>query len=167
MGCVQSRPSFDSPPRDLEKLKLEKGYVGGHQPLVLKQLARISSHQKQRDEAAGAAADGGKREGKVLSREEEEKGNGDRASQKMITVVKKSGGDELKDGWPRWLTDNVPVEALAGLVRKSADSYDKLAKVCFRLILFVLALFFLIYYYYYFNMDWMDDYRKCIRYFSI
>ncbi|RWR83019.1 putative serine/threonine-protein kinase [Cinnamomum micranthum f. kanehirae] len=129
MGCVQSRPSFDSPPRGLEKLKLEKGYVGSRPPLVLKQLARISSHQKQRDEAAGAAADGGQTEGKVLSREEEEKGNGDRASQKMITVVKKSGGDELKDGWPRWLTDNVPVEALAGLVRKSADSYDKLAKI--------------------------------------
>lgn len=163
MGCVQSRSSFDSPPRGLEKLKLEKGYVGGRPPPVLKQLARISSHQKQRDNAAGASADGGKREGKVLSREEEEKGNGDKASQKMVTVAKKSGGDEPKDGWPRWLTDNVPLEALAGLVRKSADSYDKLAKVCFRLILFVLAIFFLLFFKFFFNMDWMDDYRKCIR----
>ena len=33
------------------------------------------------------------------------------------------------DGWPTWLVDNFPSEVLAGLVPKSADSYNKLAKV--------------------------------------
>ncbi|KAF2284305.1 hypothetical protein GH714_020357 [Hevea brasiliensis] len=42
---------------------------------------------------------------------------------------KKIGGDELVDGWPKWLVDNIPTEVLAGLVPKSADSYDKLAKI--------------------------------------
>uniref|UniRef100_A0A1U7YEN6 Probable serine/threonine-protein kinase At1g54610 n=1 Tax=Nicotiana sylvestris TaxID=4096 RepID=A0A1U7YEN6_NICSY len=38
-------------------------------------------------------------------------------------------GDELVDGWPKWLVDNIPKEVLVGLVPKTADSYDKLAKV--------------------------------------
>ncbi|XP_052142974.1 probable serine/threonine-protein kinase At1g54610 [Oryza glaberrima] len=37
--------------------------------------------------------------------------------------------DELVDGWPTWLLDNVPREALQGIVPKSADAYDKIAKV--------------------------------------
>ena len=37
--------------------------------------------------------------------------------------------DEVVDGWPNWLVDNIPTEVLAGLVSRSADSYDKLAKV--------------------------------------
>uniref|UniRef100_A0A0E0IF20 [RNA-polymerase]-subunit kinase n=1 Tax=Oryza nivara TaxID=4536 RepID=A0A0E0IF20_ORYNI len=36
--------------------------------------------------------------------------------------------DELVDGWPTWLLDNVPREALQGIVPKSADAYDKIAK---------------------------------------
>ncbi|XP_022774089.1 probable serine/threonine-protein kinase At1g54610 [Durio zibethinus] len=44
-------------------------------------------------------------------------------------MSKKIEGDELDDGWPKWLVDNIPTEVLAGLVPKSADSYDKLAKV--------------------------------------
>ncbi|KAJ0571801.1 putative protein-serine/threonine kinase CMGC-CDK-CRK7-CDK9 family [Helianthus annuus] len=37
--------------------------------------------------------------------------------------------DELVDGWPKWLTDNVPKHALDGLVPKSAEAYDKLDKI--------------------------------------
>nr|XP_004292510.2 PREDICTED: probable serine/threonine-protein kinase At1g54610 [Fragaria vesca subsp. vesca] len=37
--------------------------------------------------------------------------------------------DELVDGWPKWLTDNISKDVLAGLAPKSADSYDKLDKV--------------------------------------
>ncbi|XP_022751003.1 probable serine/threonine-protein kinase At1g54610 isoform X3 [Durio zibethinus] len=44
-------------------------------------------------------------------------------------VSKKIGGDELIDGWPKWLVDNISTEVLVGLVPKSADSYDKLDKV--------------------------------------
>lgn len=41
--------------------------------------------------------------------------------------------DELVDGWPRWLVNNVPPEMLAGLIPKSADSYEKLDKVFYLL----------------------------------
>nr|GMD53565.1 probable serine/threonine-protein kinase At1g54610 [Ipomoea batatas] len=42
---------------------------------------------------------------------------------------RKIGGDELVDGWPKWLVDNIPKDVLDGLQPKSADSYDKLSKV--------------------------------------
>lgn len=44
-------------------------------------------------------------------------------------LAKVDDADELVDGWPKWLTDNVPKDALDGLVPKSADAYDKLDKV--------------------------------------
>lgn len=46
-----------------------------------------------------------------------------------IETNKKIGEDELVDGWPKWLVDNIDRAALAGFVPKSADSYEKLAKV--------------------------------------
>lgn len=39
------------------------------------------------------------------------------------------GKEQLVDGWPKWLTDNIPRDVLAGIVARSADSYDKLYKV--------------------------------------
>ncbi|EEF38066.1 Cell division protein kinase, putative [Ricinus communis] len=33
------------------------------------------------------------------------------------------------NGWPKWLTDNVPKQVLAGLIPKSAENYDKIDKV--------------------------------------
>ncbi|KAK1315608.1 putative serine/threonine-protein kinase [Acorus calamus] len=39
------------------------------------------------------------------------------------------GEVETVDGWPRWLLENVQLEALAGLVPKSAECYDMLRKV--------------------------------------
>jgi hypothetical protein len=56
-------------------------------------------------------------------------GEGDRLLERDRIVPKKIGGDELVDGWPKWLVDNIPADVLDGLVPRSADSYDKLAKV--------------------------------------
>ncbi|WCJ31712.1 Cyclin-dependent kinase C-2 C [Euphorbia peplus] len=53
--------------------------------------------------------------------------NGGNVSQRI--GVKKIAADELVDGWPKWLVDNIPPQVLAGLLPKSADSYDKLAKI--------------------------------------
>ncbi|KAL3504530.1 hypothetical protein ACH5RR_034371 [Cinchona calisaya] len=36
---------------------------------------------------------------------------------------------ELVDGWPKWLLDNIPTNALAGLTPRSAETYDKIDKV--------------------------------------
>jgi cyclin-dependent kinase 12/13 len=41
--------------------------------------------------------------------------------------------DEMVDGWPKWLVDNVPIQSLAGLVPKSAESYKMIDKVKFFL----------------------------------
>ncbi|CAD6335735.1 unnamed protein product [Miscanthus lutarioriparius] len=37
--------------------------------------------------------------------------------------------DELVDGWPTWLLDNVPREVLQGIVPKSVHAYEKIEKV--------------------------------------
>ncbi|KAG5035942.1 hypothetical protein GLYMA_04G218000v4 [Glycine max] len=36
---------------------------------------------------------------------------------------------EFVEGWPKWLLDNIPANVLANIVPKSADSYEKLAKI--------------------------------------
>lgn len=132
MGCVVTKPSPDSPPGSLEQMKMNYGYAGASRgraagPVKLpppKFSGRLSSNE-QRDEAAVAAANSGAiaKDGKVLSGES----RGDGKVSRPASV--KSSGDEVADGWPRWLTDNIPKEALAGLVPKSAESYHKLDKV--------------------------------------
>lgn len=47
---------------------------------------------------------------------------------RRISISQISAHD-FPGGWPKWLVENVPADVLAGLVPKSADSYDKLAKV--------------------------------------
>lgn len=49
---------------------------------------------------------------------------------RMAEVRAAAAVDEVVvEGWPKWLTDNIPSEVLAGLVPRSADSYDMLDKV--------------------------------------
>ncbi|KAK4485990.1 hypothetical protein RD792_008645 [Penstemon davidsonii] len=116
MGCVQAKGSSVYSPAQssgLEKLKLENGYVKGDNA-VTKPTTTLKEFNK--------SLSGGDRK---ISRESESK----IISEKRILVKKINGADELVDGWPRWLVENVHLDALAGLVPKSADSYDKLAKV--------------------------------------
>ncbi|KAF6142977.1 hypothetical protein GIB67_014544 [Kingdonia uniflora] len=140
MGCVQARPSMYSPPRGVEKLKLESGYVGksrrmGGKPIGQKQLSKESDKIFHSDRLLKPKGDGDNKEVKILGvgevkvidREGEEDGVGN-VPQRIVNK-KKVEGDELVDGWPKWLTDNIPREALVGLVPKSAEAYDKLAKI--------------------------------------
>lgn len=48
---------------------------------------------------------------------------------KRMASLNVVGKERLLDGWPKWLTDNIPRDVLAGIVPRSADSYDKLDKV--------------------------------------
>lgn len=48
---------------------------------------------------------------------------------KRMASLNVVGKELLVDGWPKWLTDNIPGDVLAGIVPRSADSYDKLDKV--------------------------------------
>lgn len=106
MGCVQGK--VDSPGRGLERMKAKHDYVKGRR-------GDGSVSLKQRPVA------------KLLMLESEAKvsNNFKRAGKK-----KKIGGDEFSSVWPNWLVENLSPEFLTGLVPRSADSYDKLDKVC-------------------------------------
>ncbi|KAL6223082.1 hypothetical protein ACLB2K_006472 [Fragaria x ananassa] len=130
MGCVQAKtnsPTHGS--QGLDKLKVDHGYVKGGgegRPIGLKapvkepvKLVKVNAEVKADSGGGGMGRD------RVVSRKTE-KGN---VSGRL--TVKQTGGDDddIVDGWPKWLVENVPPEVLDGLVPKSADSYDKLAKI--------------------------------------
>ncbi|KAE8729376.1 putative serine/threonine-protein kinase [Hibiscus syriacus] len=121
MGCVQGKNSMESPPRGLEKLKVENGYTGkgafaGH---------RRSTGQRYSDPQLPKKANGfGSADVVVVAGKEKERSNEAVRKRNAFDV-----GDEMVDGWPKWLIDNIPKEVLSGLVPKSAESYDKLDKI--------------------------------------
>ncbi|WOG82158.1 hypothetical protein DCAR_0101320 [Daucus carota subsp. sativus] len=125
MGCVQAKGLQYSPPQtqSLEKKKIQNGYVKGG--------SGVKSNGQKVAEKDDIKADDQKSvdgDRKIGKEEEGKNGNGvGNVSQRI--VVKKIGSDELVDGWPKWLVDNMPGDVLASLVPKSADSYDKLAKI--------------------------------------
>uniref|UniRef100_A0A7N0TSY4 Protein kinase domain-containing protein n=1 Tax=Kalanchoe fedtschenkoi TaxID=63787 RepID=A0A7N0TSY4_KALFE len=140
MGCVQAKHSVNSPPRRPENLELETGYAEGEnerqgidRKQVLIEPVKAFKHEMDRNGSgkgtlavAGSGGGGGGDES-VLSRVEEKEKNNESLSKKI--VLKKIAAEEYVDGWPKWLVDNVPKEALDVLAKKTADSYDKLAKV--------------------------------------
>ncbi|XVF15019.1 hypothetical protein REPUB_Repub09cG0113400 [Reevesia pubescens] len=135
MGCVLGKCiSTHSPPQRLDKYKQEYGYAKRGDDHVLKLSGNLGNgmlvvrHEREnKDVAAAGMVNGG---GIKATREVEiVRSNNANGNVSETNVSKKIGGDELVDGWPKWLVDNIPAEGLAGLVPRSADSYDKLAKV--------------------------------------
>ncbi|XP_060182883.1 probable serine/threonine-protein kinase At1g54610 [Lycium barbarum] len=148
MGCVQGK-GYDFSPKRLERMKVNNGYVKGSR--VEKQHMQKRQQQQTRDLDRVREQEG--INGRINHVVEEEKriiginlkekikvrdgiGNGvgvrignDNSQRGTSGNGRKIGGDELVDGWPKWLVDNIPKEVLVGLVPKTADSYDKLAKV--------------------------------------
>lgn len=127
MGCAQAKPSMHSPPQGLEKLKLESGYVArGDQHVRPRRSTGQRPHeQREKNNARRLSYDHAYR---------------DIIHERNLATTRKSTKtaiheEELIDGWPKWLVDNIPREALAGLVPKSADSYDKIDKVCLFLLI--------------------------------
>ena len=118
---------MNSPPRGLEKLKMDNGYVS-------KAAGRRSTGQRYPDKDSGrvlrpesgsnkvlfVSGDGGGEEKSINKEEKRDDGGSE------VSHVK---GKEIVDGWPNWLTDNIPKKALAGLVPRSAESFEKLDKV--------------------------------------
>ncbi|XP_068656319.1 probable serine/threonine-protein kinase At1g54610 [Aristolochia californica] len=142
MGCVLAKPSMNSPPSSLEKMKVQNGYVGsgGGRRTIGKEPTRISDRIARQEELVHPtvvlSSDVGGSGRRLLTREDEKVANSRSSSgvggnvSRRIQSKRPSGGiDEMVDGWPRWLTDNVPREALVGLIPKSAEAYDKLDKV--------------------------------------
>ncbi|KAF8018629.1 hypothetical protein BT93_H3504 [Corymbia citriodora subsp. variegata] len=143
MGCAQSRPSRTS---RLEKLKLERGYVKANKDCSNnKPTIRREAKDNKIAIAVGSAAKGpggvsggankavsrGLGKERARSTSDGNVRNDNVVSDQSVNSKKVNGGggDDLVDGWPKWLLDNVNKDFLAGLVPKSADSYDKLAKV--------------------------------------
>ncbi|XP_075509461.1 putative serine/threonine-protein kinase At1g54610 isoform X2 [Primulina tabacum] len=149
MGCAQStRPSIKSHPPELEKLKMENGYVkGGYVGAGRSAGQRVSRHESGpvlRPENGNGAVNGrvsnvDKRDVKERNMRAVDEGkrssgsNGDAGSNgyvsKRIELNKKAEEDGLVDGWPKWLAYNLPGEVLKNIVPKSADSYVKIDKV--------------------------------------
>ena len=113
MGCVQAKSSINSPIQRIDKLKQNNGYYKREREVGPINPKQPGNGEGERDKVVGRESGRGKR-----------------------VVPTKIGGEELVDGWPRWLADNIPRDVLAGLVPRSADSYDKLAKVSIIFILF-------------------------------
>ncbi|XWS15294.1 hypothetical protein CRYUN_Cryun35bG0083600 [Craigia yunnanensis] len=135
MGCVQGKNSMNSPPRGLENLKMENGYIGkggfvGHRRSTgqsYSEPGRVYRPQPAKElngfgNADGAVAGGGT---EVNFNGKEKQRSNETVEKRNVLVV----GDEMVDGWPKWLIDNIPKEVFAGLAPKSAESYDKLDKI--------------------------------------
>ncbi|XP_075082002.1 putative serine/threonine-protein kinase At1g54610 [Nicotiana tabacum] len=140
MGCVQGRGYGFSPER-FESMKLDNGYIKGQRRQQQQQNKRDMS--RIREQEGNGRNNGVEVEKRIISRDQKEMikgrdgiGNGNRngvgvriGNELSNRGTRKMEGDELVDGWPKWLVDNIPKEVLVGLVPKTADSYDKLAKV--------------------------------------
>lgn len=159
MGCVQTKPSENSPPKGLEKLKQLNGYVpssgGGGNANDRRSTSQGYAQQSQggpcspelrnnhsgrlsggvgSDGRGGGGGGSGSGDVKFGSGSGSRSGGAKGKLEKDGALRREGGwsGDDqvqLVDGWPKWLTDNVPKHVLRGLVPKSADSYDKIDKV--------------------------------------
>ncbi|BAT94340.1 hypothetical protein LR48_Vigan02g200300 [Vigna angularis] len=144
MGCVQAKQLDSEGPdyRGLERLKLDNGYVASSDFVAHRRSTgqrhdpnkdhhhRLHQHQREQPiknkVESGVAKDGpGHHKGKVVGREGR---RFTRLDDKKVTN-KCCFEDEMVDGWPRWLVDNVPAQVLAGLVPRSAESYKMIDKV--------------------------------------
>ncbi|XP_065848009.1 probable serine/threonine-protein kinase At1g54610 [Euphorbia lathyris] len=111
MGCAQSNSSTNSSPNRLHKLKMENGYVP---------KGALAGHRRSNAQNyLGSRKNNSDPPPRKLS---DQIGVGKKDSPLEIDAV------EVVNGWPKWLTDNVPAEVLANLVPKSAENYDKIDK---------------------------------------
>ncbi|XVF39042.1 hypothetical protein PTKIN_Ptkin01aG0003800 [Pterospermum kingtungense] len=136
MGSAQGKnPMNPPPPRGLGKLGMEKeymgkgGFVGPRRSTGQRynEPGRIYRPEppKKLNGLAGAGVDG-----VVAVKEGNFKGKEKHRSKETVEKINLLVvGDEMVNGWPKWLIDNIPQEALAGLVPRSADSYDKIDKI--------------------------------------
>lgn len=134
MGSVQAKPEMNGKPGGLDKLKPENGYVGNGQ-----RRSRLEPGISNVEDDGSSNGTGGGEEWVSETGSEAARDNGLVSSRRIY-----ADEDEVVDGWPKWLTDNISKVVLAGLVPKSAESYDKLDKVRF---LYSLFQSFVVFYY--------------------
>lgn len=124
MGSSQSsKTHVNSPPMELEKLRLVNGSMKeGPRPRIpgprAKGRAEEGGGAREVRRSASKSSSGDGSRGEVSRRESNDNG-----------LMKKAEEDELVNGWPKWLVDNIPSDVLKNIVPKSADSYNKIDKV--------------------------------------
>ena len=136
MGCAQAKPSRGSPARSdgrgIDRLKRDNSYRPGGPG-----VSRFSDPPPPAAERATEPAHAARRGAAASSGRSADKTPDDDASAAAVAPAPPlppqppppRREDELVDGWPTWLLDNVPREALQGIVPRSADAYDKIEKV--------------------------------------
>ncbi|XP_047342193.1 probable serine/threonine-protein kinase At1g54610 [Impatiens glandulifera] len=127
MGCTQTKPLMNSPSSSsgLQKLKMDNGYVkGGPIP------RRSSSISRRQNTSSDSSRDNRERRPSGrLPQSDDTYGGAVGSLSRRVSSLRLFGDEETIDGWPKWLVDNIPREALSSLIPKSADSYIKIEKV--------------------------------------
>ncbi|XP_019427262.1 PREDICTED: probable serine/threonine-protein kinase At1g54610 [Lupinus angustifolius] len=135
MGCVQAKPCEESDySLVLHKLKLENGYYSNHDFVPHRRSTGQTLHHHVQVEPprnhnkldSSVSNDAKKRDVDVDVDVDVVDGNNKFL---MKASVENENENEMVDGWPRWLLDNVPIQVLAGLVPKSAESFKMIDKV--------------------------------------
>lgn len=122
MGSVQAKNSKSSPAKGLAKLKTENEHVGTG---MLGQRRSTGQRYNERELGGGRI----RRPELPVVPERSDEGKVINGDGKRDLQWGNAEDGEVVDGWPKWLIDNVPSEALEGLVPKSAESYHKIDKV--------------------------------------
>ncbi|XP_066372726.1 probable serine/threonine-protein kinase At1g54610 [Miscanthus floridulus] len=146
MGCAQGKPSRGSPARSdgqrVDRLKRDNDYRPGSSVSRLSDPIPVAAAAAERapaplhkEHARRAAAPGaavvpaGKTPDADAAAQQASSSAATSATPSPLPPHPPRRDDELVDGWPTWLLDNVPREVLQGIVPKSADAYDKIEKV--------------------------------------
>ncbi|CAN6162970.1 unnamed protein product [Urochloa humidicola] len=143
MGCAQAKPSRGSPARSdgrgIDRLMRDYAYRPGPTAAA----SRLSDPLPVPDRAPAAAKDhpaysrrgaGSRRSTTGKTPDDDEAAEPPHPPAPPLPPHAPSSSrrheeEQLVDGWPTWLLENVPREALEGIVPKSADAYDKVEKV--------------------------------------
>ncbi|KAJ1260493.1 hypothetical protein BS78_10G236500 [Paspalum vaginatum] len=137
MGCAQGKPSRGSPARSdgrgIDRLMRDHDYRPGGRAGLQSSLSDPPPAAADRAPPGrgrahrGSAAPG--RSAETTPEDHRDGGGAALPAPAAPPLPPPRREDELVDGWPTWLLDNVPREALDGIVPKSADAYDKIEKV--------------------------------------
>jgi cyclin-dependent kinase 12/13 len=136
MGCVQAKPlesegsSDNNNNRGLNRFKMENGYVPSSDFVAHR---RSTGAQTKTHVHKNTIDQKQPRKHKVVVDGKSGKGKRDSDLKDSKKHLNKCFEDEMVDGWPKWLVDNVPIQSLSGLVPKSAESYKMIDKVKFFL----------------------------------
>ncbi|GJN39171.1 hypothetical protein PR202_gb28272 [Eleusine coracana subsp. coracana] len=136
MGCAQGKPSRGSParsdgPRGLDRLMRDNAYRPASSRTTTSRLSDplpVPAWQQPPPPAANKEPAAGSTGTDKKTTPDDDDVAAAQAPTTATPPLPPRREDELVDGWPTWLLDNVPREALHGIVPKSADAYDKIYK---------------------------------------